>query len=158
MREGYEARAVLPGGASTAFIMPENFDVAMDFASVPKVGSGLGTGNIMVLDQRRCPVGALRNLEHFFAQESCGWCTPCRDGLPWVERILAAIEEGEGEEEDLDTLARQIGLLGPGSTFCDLGSSAMGPLRSGLKFFRDVFEQHIREKRCPYHAGAESWA
>ena len=90
MQAGYECRAVLPGGASTAFVMAADFDVAMDFTSVQKVGSSLGTGNIMALDDRRCPIGMLRNLEHFFAQESCGWCTPCRDGLPWVERILAA--------------------------------------------------------------------
>jgi NADH-quinone oxidoreductase subunit F len=158
MQDGYECRAVLPGGASSAFIMQKDFDIAMDYVSVQKVGSALGTGNIMALDQRRCPIGMLRNLEHFFAQESCGWCTPCRDGLPWVERILAAIEEGEGEPEDLETLARHVNFLGPDFTFCDLAPGAMQPLGSGLKHFRAEFEQHISEKCCPFHDKAEGWA
>jgi NADH-quinone oxidoreductase subunit F len=158
MQDGYECRAVLPGGASTAFLMAADFDIAMDFTSVQTVGSSLGTGNIMALDQRRCPIGMLRNLEHFFAQESCGWCTPCRDGLPWVERILAAIEAGEGEPEDLETLARHVTFLGPDFTFCDLAPGAMQPLSSGLKHFRAEFEQHIAEKRCPWHDTAENWA
>jgi NADH-quinone oxidoreductase subunit F len=158
MQDGYECRAVLPGGASTAFVMRDSFDVAMDFTSVQKVGSSLGTGNVMALDQRRCPIGMLRNLEHFFAQESCGWCTPCRDGLPWVERILTAIEAGEGEPEDLETLARHVSFLGPDFTFCDLAPGAMAPLGSGLKHFRAEFEQHISEKRCPWHDTAETWA
>ncbi|CAG4928437.1 unnamed protein product [Acidocella sp. C78] len=158
MREGYEARAVLPGGASTAFIMRETFDVPMDFDSVGKIGSWLGTANILVLDQRRCPVGLLRNIEHFFAQESCGWCTPCRDGLPWVERILAALEAGEGAADDIELLAHHVDFLGPGRTFCDLAPGAMAPLRSGLKFFREEFERHVSEGRCPWHDTAEGWA
>ena len=158
MQDGYECRAVLPGGASSAFVMQKDFDIAMDFVSVQKVGSALGTGNIIALDQKRCPIGMLRNLEHFFAQESCGWCTPCRDGLPWVERILAAIEEGEGEPEDLETLARHVNFLGPDFTFCDLAPGAMQPLGSGLKHFRAEFEQHISEKCCPFHDKAEGWA
>jgi NADH-quinone oxidoreductase subunit F len=158
MQEGYECRAVLPGGASTAFLMAADFDIAMDFTSVQKVGSALGTGNIIALDQRRCPIGMLRNLEHFFAQESCGWCTPCRDGLPWVERILGAIEAGEGEPEDLEILARHVSFLGPDYTFCDLAPGAMQPLGSALKHFRAEFEQHISEKRCPWHDSAGGWA
>jgi NADH-quinone oxidoreductase subunit F len=158
MQDGYQCRAVLPGGASTAFLMAADFDVAMDFTSVQGVGSSLGTGNIIALDDRHCPIGMLRNLEHFFAQESCGWCTPCRDGLPWVERILAAIEAGEGEPEDLGTLSRHVSFLGPDFTFCDLAPGAMQPLGSALKHFRAEFEQHISEKRCPWHDTAESWA
>ena len=158
MQAGYECRAVLPGGASTAFVMAADFDVAMDFTSVQKVGSSLGTGNIMALDDRRCPIGMLRNLEHFFAQESCGWCTPCRDGLPWVERILAAIEAGEGEPEDLETLAHHVAFLSSAGTFCDLAPGAMAPLGSALKHFRAEFEQHIKEKCCPWHDTAETWA
>ena len=99
----------------------------------------------------------LRNLEHFFAQESCGWCTPCRDGLPWVERILAAIEAGEGEPEDLATLAHHVTFLGSGYTFCDRAPGAMAPLGSGLKHFSDEFERHIKEKRCPWHGTEETW-
>jgi NADH-quinone oxidoreductase subunit F len=152
MREGYMFRALLPGGASTDFLTAEHLDVAMDFGSVEKAGSRLGTGTMIVLDDRTCPVAMLRNLEHFFAQESCGWCTPCRDGLPWVERILAAIERGEGEEDDLDILALHTRFLGPGRTFCAHAPGAMEPLQSGLKYFRADFERHIRDKRCPWRS------
>jgi NADH-quinone oxidoreductase subunit F len=150
MKQGFELRGVLPGGASTAFIISSDIDVSMNYASVEKIGSRLGTGAAIILDQRTCPVGMVRNLEHFFAQESCGWCTPCRDGLPWVERLLAGIEAGEGEDGDLDILEQHVGLLGPGKTFCAHAPGAMAPLASGLKYFRADFEQHIHDKRCPW--------
>lgn len=150
MKQGFELRGVLPGGASTAFIIASDIDVSMNYASVEKIGSRLGTGAAIVLDQRTCPVGMVRNLEHFFAQESCGWCTPCRDGLPWVERLLAGIEAGEGEDSDLDILEQHVGLLGPGRTFCAHAPGAMAPLASGLKYFRADFKQHIHDKRCPW--------
>ncbi|MFP5407519.1 MAG: NADH-ubiquinone oxidoreductase-F iron-sulfur binding region domain-containing protein, partial [Gammaproteobacteria bacterium] len=101
MREGYRFRGLLPGGASTEFIVEEHLDVAMDFDSVQAAGSRLGTGTMIVLDDRTCPVGMLLNLEHFFAQESCGWCTPCWSGLSWVEQILLGLEDGRGRAEDL---------------------------------------------------------
>lgn len=150
MRNGYRARAVIPGGASTEFLLEDRFDVQMDFDSVQAAGSRLGTGTMIVLDDRTCPVGMLRNLEHFFAQESCGWCTPCRDGLPWVEKLLDAIEEGRGEREDLDLLAMHAKSLGPGLTYCALAPGAMEPLQSGLVLFREDFLRHIDEKRCPW--------
>ncbi len=150
MQEGYELRGVLPGGASTGFVMAEHLDVPMHFAGVEKLGSRLGTGAVIVLDQRTCPIGMVRNLEHFFAQESCGWCTPCRDGLPWVEQILAGIEAGEGQEGDLHILEQHVGMLGPGRTFCAHAPGAMAPLSSALQFFRTEFEQHIRDQRCPW--------
>jgi NADH-quinone oxidoreductase subunit F len=150
MKKDFELRGVLPGGASTAFIIASDIDVPMNYASVEKIGSRLGTGAAIVLDQRTCPVGMVRNLEHFFAQESCGWCTPCRDGLPWVERLLAGIEAGEGEAGDLDILEQHVGLLGPGRTFCAHAPGAMAPLASGLKYFRADFERHIHDKRCPW--------
>jgi NADH-quinone oxidoreductase subunit F len=83
----------LPGGASTDFLTEEHFDVKMDFGRVQNAGSRLGTGTMIILDDQSCPVGMVLNLERFFAQESCGWCTPCREGLPWVARTLAALEE-----------------------------------------------------------------
>ena len=143
-------RALLPGGASTAFLTPEHLDVAMDFAATEKAGSRLGTGAVIVLDDRTCPIGMLVNLEHFFAQESCGWCTPCRDGLPWTERILRAIEHGEGEPEDLDVLGMHTRFLGPGKTFCAHAPGAMAPLESALACFRDEFERHISTRACPW--------
>ncbi len=150
MRDGYGFRALLPGGASTEFLLDEHLDVPLDFGSLQKVGSRLGTGTMVVLDDHTCPVGMLRNLEHFFAQESCGWCTPCRDGLPWVERLLASIEAGEGQTQDLEILALHTGFLGPGKTFCALAPGAMEPLQSGLRYFRADFERHIDEQRCPW--------
>jgi NADH-quinone oxidoreductase subunit F len=150
MREGYAFRGLLPGGASTDFLVEAHLDSAMDFDSIMAAGSRLGTGTMIVLDDRTCPVGMCRNLEHFFAQESCGWCTPCRDGLPWTERILEALEIGEGTWSDLDTLTLHAQFLGLGRTFCAHAPGAMEPLQSALKYFREDFERHIREKRCPY--------
>jgi NADH-quinone oxidoreductase subunit F len=150
MRNGLKLRGLLPGGASTDFLVEEHLDVKMDFESVQKVGSRLGTGTMIVLDDQTCPVGMLQNLEHFFAQESCGWCTPCRDGLPWTAKILQALEEGQGESGDVDRLALHTKLLGPGRTFCPLAPGAMEPLQSALKYFREDFERHIHEKRCPW--------
>jgi NADH-quinone oxidoreductase subunit F len=154
MRPGFELRALLPGGASTGFLTPEHLDVPMDFGSVEKAGSRLGTGALIALDDRTCPVAMLRNLEHFFAQESCGWCTPCRDGLPWTERLLAAIEAGEGRDGDLEVLEAHTRLLGPGHTYCAHAPGAMAPLQSGLECFRADLERHIREKSCPYRRRA----
>jgi len=150
MQAGRTLRALLPGGASTRFLTAEHLDVAMDFSSVQAAGSRLGTGTMIVIDDRTCPIALLRNVEHFFAQESCGWCTPCRDGLPWVEQLLAAIEDGTGEERDLEVLAMHTHFLGPGKTFCAHAPGAMEPLESGLKIFREDFDRHIREHRCPW--------
>ncbi|HWQ14321.1 MAG TPA: NADH-quinone oxidoreductase subunit NuoF [Roseiflexaceae bacterium] len=150
MRDGLRFRGALPGGASTDFLVEEHLDIKMDYGSVQAAGSRLGTGNVIVLDDRTCPVGMVRNLEHFFAQESCGWCTPCRDGLPWTEKVLQAIEEGRGQECDLGRLERHARLLGPGNTFCAFAPGAMEPLQSALKYFREDFERHIREARCPW--------
>jgi len=151
MQDGYAFRGCLPGGASTDFLVEEHLDVAMDFGSVGKAGSRMGTGTIIVLDDKTCPVAMVQNLEEFFARESCGWCTPCRDGLPWTAKILQAMERGEGTEADIERLERNTRLLGPGRTFCALAPGAMEPLQSALEYFRDDFEQHVREGRCPYH-------
>jgi NADH-quinone oxidoreductase subunit F len=150
MRDGYKFRGLLPGGASTDFLVEEHLDVKMDFDSVQKAGSRLGTGTMIVLDDQTCPVGMVHNLERFFAQESCGWCTPCRDGLPWTAQILQALEDGRGQPRDLQRLALHTKLLGPGHTFCALAPGAMEPLQSALKYFQEDFEQHIREHRCPW--------
>jgi NADH-quinone oxidoreductase subunit F len=150
MQDGYRLRAVIPGGASTEFILPEHLDTPMDFVNMEKVGSRLGTGTMIVLDDHTCPIGMLENLEHFFAQESCGWCTPCWAGLHWIDQILEDLEAGKGKPEDLEILASHTRLLGPGHTFCALAPGAAEPLQSGLKYFRDDFDQHIREQRCPW--------
>jgi NADH-quinone oxidoreductase subunit F len=151
MKKGLGFKGALPGGASTDFLTSEHLDVKMDFKSVAEAGSRLGTGTMIVLDDATCPVGFVHNLQHFFAQESCGWCTPCREGLPWVEKILLSLENGEGREEDLDLLRMHTNLLGPGKTFCALAPGAMEPLESALKYFGDDFRKHIQQKKCPYH-------
>jgi NADH-quinone oxidoreductase subunit F len=92
----------------------------------------------------------VQNLEHFFAQESCGFCTPCREGLPWVEKILMAIDNGEGRAKDMDLLNFHTKYLGPGNTFCALAPGAMEPLQSALKYFKSDFEKHIEDKKCPW--------
>ena len=150
MREGYRLKGLLPGGASTDFLIEEHLDVKMDFDSVQQAGSRMGTGTIVVLDDQTCPVGMVLNLEQFFARESCGWCTPCREGLPLLVKILREIEEGRGNPEDLGVLQTHARLLGPGHTFCALAPGAMEPLGSALKYFRADFDQHINEKRCPW--------
>jgi len=150
MKKGYQFKGALPGGASTDFLIADHFDVKLDYSSTMKAGSRLGTGTIIILDDQTCPVGLLHNLEHFFAQESCGWCTPCREGLPWTEKILKAIDDGEGRPEDLELLDMHTHYLGPGNTFCALAPGAMEPLQSALKYFKEDFEKHIEEKRCPW--------
>lgn len=150
MQEGYQLRAILPGGASTDFILPDKLDTPMDFDSMAKAGSRLGTGTMIILDDRTCPIGMLHNLEQFFAQESCGWCTPCWSGLRWVTQILVGMENGEGQPEDIEVLEEHTRRLAPGYTFCALAPGAAEPLQSGLKFFRDDFDRHIRERRCTY--------
>jgi NADH-quinone oxidoreductase subunit F len=150
MQEGYKLRAVLPGGASTMWLTEEHLDVPMDFAAPEKVGSRLGTGTVVVLDDRSCPVGANLSLQRFFARESCGWCTPCREGLRWVEKTLQALEDGQGEAVDLEVLEHHVATLLPGYTYCALAPGAMFPLGSALEVFREDFAGHVKEKRCPW--------
>jgi NADH-quinone oxidoreductase subunit F len=150
MQNGYQLKGVLPGGASTDFLTSEHLDVKMDFVSVTAAGSRLGTGTMVVMDDATCPVGFVHNLQHFFAQESCGWCTPCREGLPWVEKMLLSLEEGSGTPQDVELLELHTQWLGPGNTFCALAPGAMEPLQSALKYFREDFERHIELHRCPY--------
>lgn len=151
MQDGYELRGLLPGGASTDFLTPDHMDIKLDFEEVGKAGSRMGTGTMIILDDKTCPIGMCLNLEHFFAQESCGWCTPCREGLPWTAKILKAMEEGRGQEADIDHLTHQTHYNAPGNTFCALAPGAMEPLQSALKYFREDFEEHIHTGKCKYH-------
>ena len=151
MEDGYALRGLLPGGGSTDFLVPEHLDLPMDYSSIGKAGSRMGTGTMIILDDRSCPVAFVKNLIDFFAQESCGFCTPCRDGLPWSGQVLDDIENGRGCEEDLETLDRQVSYIGAiGNTHCALAPGAMEPLQSALHYFREDFENHIRRGGCPY--------
>jgi NADH-quinone oxidoreductase subunit F len=143
MRDGLKLRGFLPGGASTDFLLPEHLDLAFDFDTIAHAGSRMGTGQMIVLDDKTDLIGFLRNMEHFFAQESCGWCTPCRDGLPWVEKILIGIEQGRGTPQDIELLRAHTRWLGPGRTFCAHAPGAMEPLQSALKYFGDEFTARV---------------
>lgn len=152
MQDGYQLKGFLPGGGSTDFLTTEHLDLAMDYNVIGAAGSRMGTGTMIILDDRTCPVGMVLNLIRFFAHESCGFCTPCRDGLPWSRQVLQDIEEGRGQPEDLETLAYQVRYIGAiGNTHCALAPGAMEPLQSALKYFYDDFKQHISAGRCPYH-------
>jgi NADH-quinone oxidoreductase subunit F len=151
MKDGLEFRGLLPGGASTNFLLPVHLDLPMDFDAVEKGSeSRLGTGTMIVLDDHTCPVRMLISLEAFFARESCGWCTPCREGLPWVLRTLQAVEAGEGQPSDLEILDEHAKWLSGGLTFCALAPGAVEPLKGLLKHFRTDIELHLSERRCPW--------
>ena len=143
MKDGLNLKCWLPGGASTDFLMPEHLDLAMDYDTIMKAGSRMGTGLIMVVDDKQNMISVVRNLEEFFARESCGWCTPCRDGLPWGVKILRALERGEGHPDDIEQLSKLTRDLWIGKTFCAHAPGAMEPLMSALKYFRSEFEQGI---------------
>ncbi len=115
----------------------------MDYDSVAKAGSRLGTGTIIILDDKTSVLGMVHNLIQFFAHESCGWCTPCRDGLPWVERIMDGLRKGEGMPGDLDTLNKHSRFLWLGCTFCALAPGAVEPLKSAIKHFPEDFQNAI---------------
>ena len=151
LQDGLQLRGFLPGGGSTDFLVPEHLDLAMDYNVIGKAGSRMGTGTLIILDDQTCPVGMVLNLIRFFAHESCGFCTPCREGLPWTRQVLQDIEDGRGQLEDLETLAYQVKYIGAmGNTHCALAPGAMEPLQSALKYFRDDFDRHISGGCCPY--------
>jgi NADH-quinone oxidoreductase subunit F len=154
MQEGHTLRAVLPGGASTPLVPASGIDVALDFDHMKAAGYGLGTATMLLVDDTVCPVGLVLNLLRFFAQESCGWCTPCWGGLPWAVDVVNDIEHGRGRLSDLDLLEEMCWFMGEEMCFCDLAPSATKPLGTALKLFRDEFERHIGEGRCGYASPA----
>lgn len=147
MRPGSTFKACLPGGASTPYFTRAHWEVPMDFDPVVKAGSRLGTGGIVVFDQHTCMVAATLNLVRFYARESCGWCTPCREGLPFVVHVLERIEAGQGSEEDIAILREHIRYLN--YTFCALAPGAMGPVDGLLRCFEDEVREHIVKQQCP---------
>ncbi len=143
-----QLKAVIPGGASAPFMTPEQIDTPMDFDSIKAIGSMLGSAAITVMDETTCIVWAAMNLMEFFHHESCGQCTPCREGSAWILQILRRIENGLGEETDLALLEELCGRIG-GNTVCAFGDAEIGPILSTIKHFRAEYENHIREKCCP---------
>ena len=151
MQEGFTLKAFLPGGGSTDFLTPAHLDTPLTYAAIGELGSRLATGTMILLDNKTCPIGMIGNLMKFFAHESCGFCTPCRDGLPWVDTIFRDLESGKGSFKDIDVLKDHVGYLGPGRTFCALAPGATAPLGSGLRLFADEFAAHVSGAKCPYH-------
>ncbi|WP_283744743.1 NADH-quinone oxidoreductase subunit NuoF [Sideroxydans sp. CL21] len=148
VRNGHKLKAVIPGGSSMPVLPAEiMMDLNMDFDSVQKAGSYLGTGAIIVMDETTCMVKALERLSYFYYEESCGQCTPCREGTGWLYRIIHRIEHGEGRPEDLDLLLDLCGNIA-GRTICALGDAAAWPVQGFLKHYRAEFEYHIEHKRC----------
>ena len=148
VRSGHQLKAVIPGGSSAPVLTAEAMMACtMDFDSISKAGSMLGSGAVIVMDDSVCMVKALERLSYFYFEESCGQCTPCREGTGWLYRIIHRIEHGLGRPEDLDELLR-IGKNIGGNTICALGEAAVGPVASFVKHFRKEFEYHIENKRC----------
>ncbi len=146
--DGKKLKAVIPGGSSTP-VLPADvaMEMTMDYDSIAKSGSMLGAGSVIVIAEGTCMVKALTRLAYFYHEESCGQCTPCREGTGWLYRILNRIENGEGRPEDLEQLDRVASQI-EGNTICALGDAAAMPVRSFLKHFREEFEYHIEHKKC----------
>jgi len=146
---GKKVKAVIPGGSSTPVLTADQLDTPMDFDSVAKAGSMLGSGGVMVMDEDTCMVEVAQRIMHFYAHESCGWCIPCREGTAWLRKMLDRFHAGGGCDTDIV----QIGELAQnmlGKTFCPLGDAAAMPTISIVNKFRHEFEEHLRLGECPY--------
>jgi NADH-quinone oxidoreductase subunit F len=148
MRGGRQLKAVIPGGSS-APVLPANviMDCTLDYDAISKAGSMLGSGAVIVMDETTCMVRALERLSWFYHEESCGQCTPCREGTGWLYRVVHRIELGQGRPDDLDLLQSVAGNIS-GRTICALGDAAAGPVQSFIKHFADEFAYHIENKKC----------
>lgn len=148
MRDGSPLKAVIPGGSS-APVIPGHImmNTTMDYDAIAKAGSMLGSGAVIVMNDTRCMVKSLLRLSYFYYEESCGQCTPCREGTGWLYRMVDRIEHGKGRPEDLDLLDSVAGNI-MGRTICALGDAAAMPVRGFLKHYRDEFAYHIENKRC----------
>jgi NADH-quinone oxidoreductase subunit F len=147
IRDGRKLKAVIPGGSSVPILLEHQLDIPASFDDVAKAGSMLGSAGIIVMDETTCMVWAARNLLYFYKHESCGKCTPCREGCDWLYKILTRIEHGEGEMSDIDLLT-SIGTNIVGKTLCAFGDAAATPALTTVKHFRAEFEAHVREGRC----------
>jgi NADH-quinone oxidoreductase subunit F len=148
IRDGRSLKAVIPGGSSVPILAAAECDIALDYESVAKAGSMLGTASVIVMDDRTNIVKQVRRMVDFYAHESCGQCTPCREGTSWLARILRRIENGQGTEEDLDTLL-SVGSNMTGTTICVLSDSAAAPVASSIQKFREEYMALIRPAAAP---------
>jgi NADH-quinone oxidoreductase subunit F len=149
MLKGRPLKAFIPGGASAPILKADQIDIKMDFDTVAKAGSMLGSAAVIVMDDTTCMVRSVARLAKFFNHESCGQCTPCREGTNWMELMLKRIEHGEGTERDGQVLLSICNHIG-GNSLCALGDAAIGPVQSLVKGFQDEIDRHIKEKACPF--------
>lgn len=148
VRTGHHLKAVIPGGSSVPVVPGEvMMDTTMDYDSIAKAGSMLGAGSVIVMDDSTCMVKALGRISHFYYEESCGQCTPCREGTGWLSRVIHRIEHGQGRAEDLSLLVDVASKI-EGRTICALGDAAALPVTSFIKYFRNEFEYHVEHGRC----------
>jgi NADH-quinone oxidoreductase subunit F len=157
---GRELKAFIPGGASAPWFGPDQVDLPLGQDEVGAAGSMLGSGSVVVMDDATCVVRAAWRITRFFWRESCGQCTPCREGSGWLEKILRRIEDGQGRDSDVELLMDISDNLSPGvawppqqTTICVLGPSIPSSIASGIRMFRDEFLVHIKDGRCPYGGG-----
>ncbi|MGM0411921.1 MAG: NADH-quinone oxidoreductase subunit NuoF [Pseudomonadota bacterium] len=148
IRDGHKLKAVIPGGTSTPVVPADVImDCDMDYDSLGKAGTMLGAGSVIVMDDSTCMVRALERISYFYYEESCGQCTPCREGTGWLYRVVSRIENGKGKQEDLDLLSDVSGRIA-GHTICGLGDAAAMPVMSFVDHFRDEFQYHVDHKQC----------
>ncbi|MBI4654530.1 MAG: NADH-quinone oxidoreductase subunit NuoF [Nitrospirae bacterium] len=147
IKDGKKLKAVIPGGISTSVLPADKIDCPMDFVSMPKHGSMLGSGAVIVMDESVCMVKVTYRALKFFEHESCGKCVPCREGTEWLRKILERIEQGMGREGDIELLS-DVSETISGRTFCPLGDGAAGVVIGMLKHFRHEFEEHIKNAKC----------
>ncbi|HEU5155421.1 MAG TPA: NADH-quinone oxidoreductase subunit NuoF [Streptosporangiaceae bacterium] len=158
IRAGHELKFWTPGGSSTPLLTAEHLDVPLDFESVSAAGSMLGTRALQIFDDTTCVVRAVLRWSEFYAHESCGKCTPCREGTYWYKLMLARLEKGNGTEEDLDTLLDLSDNI-MGRAFCALGDGAVAPVTSSIQYFRDEYIRHFENGGCPFDPAASTvWA
>jgi NADH-quinone oxidoreductase subunit F len=144
-------KAVIPGGSSTAVLLPEHLDTQASFDALAKAGSMLGSAAVIVMDDTTSMVWVAMNLLHFYKHESCGKCTPCREGADWLFKILQKIERGEGQMRDIDLLVSISNNIG-GKTLCPFGDAEIAPVLSTIQHFRHEYEAYIKEGKSPVHA------
>ncbi len=155
MKDGKKVKAVIPGGASAAMLTADEIeDCPLDFDGVAAKKSMLGSAAIIVMNEDTCIVEAAQNISKFFAHESCGQCTPCREGTPWLHKVLSRIEAGSGRMEDIDLLERISNQMANGMTICVFSDAAIAPVLSSVGKFRDEFRYHVEQKRCLVGPGA----
>ena len=150
---GKKVKAIIPGGSSCPMLTADEMDVSMDYDSVAKIGSMLGSGGVVVIDEDTCMVKMAQRIMKFYAHESCGWCIPCREGTAWLKRLFDRFHSGAGIPEDPDT-ALDVAYNILGKTLCPLGDAAALPTISILKKFRGEFEDHLKLGACPFERKA----